>query len=90
MRKVTYSRTFNSLEGQEVFSAVEFDSFDEAKKIVDRGINDRKTELKAKYPSANLGEANTFRGPFTPTGAAQLAPHKVGDGPSTNAPSGNQ
>jgi hypothetical protein len=86
MRKVTYSRTLNSIEGQETFSAVEFDSFDEAKRLVDKGIHDRKLELEAKYPNANLASAK-LAGPHTaassmPAGATQQAP-KVDNTPST-------
>lgn len=49
-KRYTYSRAFHSNHGQEVFTAVEFDSFDEAIKAVDKGIYDRKLEL-----SKNLG-----------------------------------
>lgn len=95
MRKVTYSRTLNSIEGQETFSAVEFDSFDEAKRLVDKGIHDRKLELATKYPNANLGSAK-LAGPHTaapsmPVGETQQAP-KVENTPSTggSAPSTSQ
>ena len=43
MRKYTYSRTI----GDQTFSAVEFDSFDEAKRIVDKAIY----ELKLAEPT---------------------------------------
>ncbi len=41
-KKYTYSRSF----GDETFTAVEFDSFDEARKAVDKGIYERQLELK--------------------------------------------
>lgn len=37
-------------EGAEVFTGVEFASFDEAKKAVDAGVRDRNLELEQKYP----------------------------------------
>lgn len=50
MRKYTYSREIETLEGKEVFTAVEFDSFDEAKKAVDKGIYDRELQIKEELP----------------------------------------
>lgn len=49
-RRYTYSRTINTVEGVEKFEAHEWDSFDEAKAAVERGINDRKLQIEAKYP----------------------------------------
>ena len=45
MRKFTYTRAVQTKEGREEFSAVEFDSFDEAIKAVDKGIYERKLSL---------------------------------------------
>lgn len=44
-KKYTYSRAIETPEGVESFSAVEFDSFDEAIKAVDRGVSDRKLQF---------------------------------------------
>lgn len=72
MRKFTYSRQL----GQETFTAVEFDSFDEARRSVDKAIHERKLEIEkekaAKQPT---------QPPTTPA-----APEKTGD--STTPPQG--
>lgn len=83
-KKYTYTRTVSTVEGQEAFTASEFDSFEEAKKAVDRGIYDRMLELDkaGKLPrqstasvpgpakvSDNKGDENTTRA-NTPTGNA--------------------
>lgn len=47
-RRYTYSRSIRTEEGVETFTAEEFDSFDEAKNAVDRGINDRKLQIAAE------------------------------------------
>lgn len=49
-KKYTYSRKIETREGKESFSAVEFDSFDEAIKAVDRGIADRQIQIKRTLP----------------------------------------
>lgn len=49
MRKFTYSRT----RGPETFSAVEFDSFDEAKRAVDKAIHERELEDRPEKPKAS-------------------------------------
>ena len=56
-KKYTYSRSIvgkvnfideeRTTADEETFTAVEFDSFDEAIRAVDKGINDRMVELKA-------------------------------------------
>ena len=46
-KKYTYTATFSSYGSDvESFSAVEFDSFDEAKKVVDKAVYERKMVLK--------------------------------------------
>lgn len=55
-KRYTYSKTINVADGQETYSAVEFDSFDEAKKAVDKGIHDRMLELSPKVtPNTIVG-----------------------------------
>ncbi len=52
MRKFSYSRQI----GDEIFTAVEFDSFDEAKRIVDKAIYERGLELQSvlkNHPSVS-------------------------------------
>ena len=44
-KKYTYSRQIATGAGLETFSAVEFDSFDEAIVAVDRGIKDRQAQV---------------------------------------------
>ncbi len=55
MRKFTYSRMISTAVGPETFVAVEFDSFDEARKAVDKGIYERKLELEKDKKSATIG-----------------------------------
>lgn len=50
-KRYTYSRTQDFGVGPETFSAVEFDSFDEARKAVDRGMYDRKLEVESQKNS---------------------------------------
>jgi hypothetical protein len=45
MRKFTYSRQIVTPEGVEVFTASEFDSFEEGQKAVEKGIYDRKLQF---------------------------------------------
>lgn len=71
-RKYTYSRTLNSVEGQEVFTAHEFDSFDEAQNAVEKGLHNRKIQLAQRYPGAVLGGSTTGTS-LTPPGV-QKAP----------------
>jgi hypothetical protein len=47
-KRYTYSRSINTVEGVETFTADQFDSFDEALRAVERGISDRKHQLKEK------------------------------------------
>jgi hypothetical protein len=51
-KRYTYSRSIlaDDQGNQEVFTAVEFDSFDEAIAAVERGIYDRRLTLKKKAP----------------------------------------
>lgn len=51
-RHYTFSREVEVLGKKETFTAVEFDSFDEAVRAVDKGINDRKLETSAKTTPA--------------------------------------
>lgn len=51
-RRYTYSRTINTPEGRETFTADQFDSFDEARNAVEKGVRDR----RAQFPQiASLG-----------------------------------
>ena len=45
-RRYTYSRTIDTPEGKETFTAVEFDSFDEARFAVEKGVRDRKLQFE--------------------------------------------
>jgi hypothetical protein len=76
MRKFTYSRTLNTPEGLETFSAVEHDSFLEGQRAVDAGIHDRKIQILNKYPDYtfegyNNGHGSTFS---TPTPGVSSTP----------------
>jgi hypothetical protein len=52
-RRYTYSRTINTPEGAETYTAEAFDSFDEAKTQVDKGIHDRKLQLAERKDSGS-------------------------------------
>lgn len=59
MRKFTYSRTVNFTKedhGDETFTAVEFDSFDEAITAVEKGISNRRLELSPKVNSTPISK----------------------------------
>ena len=47
--KYTFSREISTPEGIEVFTCVEAASFDEAQKVVTKGIYERMLELETKY-----------------------------------------
>lgn len=49
MGRYCYSREIETIEGKEVFAVIEYASFDEAKKEVDKGIRDRRLELADKH-----------------------------------------
>lgn len=61
-KKYTYSRGVSLGLGIETFTAVEFDSFDEAIKAVDKGVADRKNEVeklnKPAMPSIPIMQQN--------------------------------
>lgn len=65
-RRYTYSRTINTIEGTEKFEAHEWDSFDEARTAVEKGIRDRKIQLEEKYPNRVIGNANMGLTPSVP------------------------
>ncbi len=50
MGKFTYSREIFGPEGREVFTVEQANAFDEAQKLVEKGIADRRLALEAKYP----------------------------------------
>lgn len=53
-RRYTYARTIRGPEGSETFSAVEFDSFDEAIAAVEKGVHDRKLQIAS--PALGIGK----------------------------------
>lgn len=62
-KRYTYSRSIKTQEGEETFTADQFDSFDEAIKIVDKGIYDRKLELKVRFTPKETGLSATLNRP---------------------------
>ncbi len=78
-RRYTYARTIETQRGKETFSAVEFDSFDEAMNAVEKGVRDRYAQFPAGLmgvapvplndttPHMNTGEQTKTPG-MTPTG----------------------
>lgn len=61
-RRYTYSRTIDTIVGKETFSAVEFDSFDEGIKAVEKGIYERKLALTTE----KIFEQGTEKTPAMP------------------------
>ncbi len=85
-KKYTYSREmeFELSFGKETYSAVEFDTFDEAKNAVEKGIRDRRIELSnaRTLPAVNnSSSAGVPKPAFGQSGAG-------GSGGTTSAPSG--
>lgn len=66
-KRFTYSKTIHTFEGPETFTAVEFDSFDEAIKAVERGIYERRLEIGKKTAANGPGVLTDHRNP-PPTG----------------------
>jgi hypothetical protein len=53
-KRYTYSRTINPTgKSDEIFSAVEFDSFDEAIRAVEKGIHDRRLQVAEEVKNSN-------------------------------------
>ena len=95
--KFKYSKVLNTAEGTEIFEVSEADSWEEARKTVDKGVYDRQLELKAKYPGAGLGAAaprvptipptgGPVNTPNTPGGSAAPVNAGGGPGPTTGNP----
>ncbi len=67
-RRYTYSRTIDTPEGKETFTAQEWDSFDEARTAVEKGVHDRRLQFGVKTVKAtdtgNIAPAEAgFSGP---------------------------
>lgn len=73
-KRYTYTRTISGPQGPEAFTADQFDSFDEAKRAVDKGIHDRMLEI---------GKENKLNPPPRATTGPQMPP---GSGGPMNAP----
>ena len=74
-RRYTYSRAIKTPAGLETFTAQEWDSFDEAKTAVDKGIRDRMLQVEAaaseivppgSRPTNTNGEGNVIMGANAP------------------------
>ncbi len=59
MAKYTLSRKIDTPDGEEVFTAHEFASFDEARVALDKGVRDRKLQIKEskKQPAETVTES---------------------------------
>lgn len=44
-RRYTFSRTIETPDGKETFTAEQFDSFDEARNAVEKGVRDRRLQF---------------------------------------------
>lgn len=86
-KKYTYSRQIATGAGLETFSAVEFDSFDEAIVAVDRGIKDRQAQVLARIPGQGLGAGFPSTGTTGALSAPSPVPHNGGNGNPTGSPS---
>lgn len=56
-RRYTYSRTIDTPEGKETFTAEQFDSFDEARNAVEKGVHDRRLQFPRGIVSNNIALA---------------------------------
>lgn len=65
-----FAKTIQTPEGPETFEAGKADSWEEARKIVEKGVYDRQLEIKAKYPQVM---ANKLDRPLEP-GKVTLPP----------------
>lgn len=94
-KKYTYSRQIVTPDGVETFQADQFDSFDEAKKSVDKAIYERRLEIRPQGLMSGAARPSTpVTKPSTPTPAT--IPTTSGDnggnatGNVQNPPAGNQ
>lgn len=78
-RRYTYSRTIDTPEGKETFTAEQFDSFDEARAAVEKGVRDRRLQFPAQAvvpPELPKTENKEATNGHVPTGSA-TAPEKT-------------
>lgn len=77
-RRYTYARTIKTIEGIETFTAQEWDSFDEAKRVVDKGIHDRNIEIALKENKEKVNDPivvqPVIKSPDNPTRDNSLTP----------------
>ena len=84
-KKFTFSRQIVTPEGVETFEACEFDSFDEAKKLVDKAVYERRLEIGPSAPRQNTPLPPLGRDPnVVPVSTSGPVPkqagiHPVGD-----------
>lgn len=84
--KFKFSKHLNTVEGLEIFEVSEADSWDEARKMVEKGVYDRKLELAEKYPGKGLSTGG-FTAPQNAMGPAPaLTPKPVPAIPNTPDP----
>lgn len=74
-RRYTYARTIDGPEGPETFTAVEFDSFDEAITAAEKGIHDRKLQIAS--PALGIGKGEGAGVP-SEAGSPVPVPHTGG------------
>lgn len=90
-KKFTYSRMIVTDAGSETFTASEFDSFDEAQRVVEKGIHDRRLQLDAEKSTRRASTAapmphNSSNAPATISTPAPATGSATGPIPSTTAP----
>lgn len=95
MKRYTYSRSIKTPEGNETFTADQFDSFDEAISAVNKGIYERELFLAEKAKKATVANlpvenedskkdpAETVQVPGTLNQSSNSTAGQVGGAPST-------
>lgn len=81
MKRYTYSRTVKTSEGNETFTADQFDSFDEAINAVNKGIYERELFLAEKQKTAALKNlpVEEVKTPEIPQNDIRKDMHPVGE-----------
>lgn len=93
--KYNYQRTIETPEGVETFTAVECASFDEAQKVVEKGIHDRKLQLHEKYATKLAVQHIPGGAPVSTTtpqiaGGGQKVLHNEGNATGSTTPAGSE
>lgn len=73
-RRYTFSRTIETPDGKETFTAEQFDSFDEARNAVEKGVRDRRLQFPQGAGVVKAPEENKVNVPGVVTPGTTLGP----------------